>query len=215
MSQKNAEPLESPESTETKEGTLNSEVTYKEDVEEATEESIGEESVEASTENDELEPAEEERIEYVEKSKYEEVQSKADENYQKFLRAQADLDNFRRRTRTEREEAAKYASLGLIDQLLPVVDNFERALASSQTNQDFDSLAKGIDMVFRQMSQTLEQQGLKSIEVVGKPFNPEFHQAIMQVESDEFEEGMVVEEVQKGYFLKDKVLRPAMVKVSK
>ncbi len=69
-------------------------------------------------------------------------------------------------------------------------------------------------MIFRQLEQTLEQEGLKAMNVVGEPFNPEFHQAIMQVESDEHEEGIVVEEVQKGYILKDKVLRPAMVKVS-
>ncbi|MFD2116142.1 nucleotide exchange factor GrpE [Paenibacillus yanchengensis] len=133
---------------------------------------------------------------------------------QRTLRVQADYDNFRRRTMKEKEELGKYASMKLVEQLLPVLDNFERAIAAAATNNDYDSLAKGVDMIFRQFAQTMEQEGLKPMETVGEPFNPEYHQAIMQVESDEYEEGIVVEEVQKGYILKDKVLRPAMVKVS-
>lgn len=138
----------------------------------------------------------------------------AEENYQRFLRVQADFDNFRRRARTEKEDFAKYASLKLIEQLLPVVDNFDRALSSSKETKDFDSLVKGLEMTFRQIDQVLAQEGLKPIESVGQPFNPEIHQAVMQVESDEHEEGIVVEELQKGYMLKEKVIRPAMVKVS-
>ncbi|WP_138753318.1 nucleotide exchange factor GrpE [Paenibacillus sinopodophylli] len=147
-------------------------------------------------------------------SRYSELVKQAEENQQRFLRAQADFDNFRRRTLKEKEELGQYASMKLIGQLLPVVDNFQRAVAAASVNGDFESLAKGVDMIFRQLEQTLEQEGLKAMNVVGEPFNPEFHQAIMQVESDEHEEGIVVEEVQKGYILKDKVLRPAMVKVS-
>ncbi|TBL70423.1 nucleotide exchange factor GrpE [Paenibacillus thalictri] len=138
----------------------------------------------------------------------------AEENNQRFLRAQADFDNFRRRTRDEKEQFAKYASLKLIEQLLPVVDNFERALATSKDNKDFDALLKGLDMTFRQLDQVLATEGLQRMETVGTPFNPEFHQAVMQVESEEHEEGTIVEEMQKGYILKDKVIRPAMVKVS-
>jgi molecular chaperone GrpE len=104
--------------------------------------------------------------------------------------------------------------LKLIEQLLPVVDNFERALSSSKDTKDFEALVKGLDMTFRQLDNLLAQEGLTPIEAVGQPFNPEFHQAIMQVESEEHEEGIVVEEIQKGYLLKDKVVRPAMVKVS-
>lgn len=144
----------------------------------------------------------------------EELRKQAEESQQRYLRVQADFDNFRRRSRQEKEDFAKYASLKLIEQLLPVVDNFERALSSSKDTKDFEALAKGLDMTFRQLDQLLVQEGLTPIEVVGQPFNPEYHQAIMQVESEEHEEGMVVEEVQKGYKLKDKVVRPAMVKVS-
>ncbi|MEY9091718.1 nucleotide exchange factor GrpE [Paenibacillus sp. RC84] len=143
-----------------------------------------------------------------------ELRKAAEESQQRLLRAQADFDNFRRRTRQEKEEFAKYASLKLIEQMLPVIDNFDRALVSSRETQDFEALTKGIEMVYRQLEQLMTQEGLTPIEAVGQPFNPEFHQAIMQVESDDYEEGIVVEEVQKGYMLKDKVIRPSMVKVS-
>lgn len=146
--------------------------------------------------------------------RYAELARQAEDSQQRLLRAQADFDNFRRRTQKEKEELAQYASSKLLTQLLPIVDNFERALTAASGSGDSESLAKGVDMIFRQLQGVLEQEGLKSMDTVGQPFNPEFHQAVMQVESDEHEEGTVVEELQKGYTLKDKVLRPAMVKVS-
>lgn len=144
----------------------------------------------------------------------EEQRKLADEHYQRYLRTQADFDNFRRRSRQEKEDFAKYASGKLIEQLLPIVDNFERALSAAKDNKDYEALQKGVDMIYRQLDQVLVQEGLEPIASVGQPFNPEYHQAIMQVESDEHEEGIVLEEMQKGYKLKDKVLRVAMVKVS-
>lgn len=138
----------------------------------------------------------------------------ADENHEKFMRIQADYDNFRRRSRLEKEDFAKYASTKLIEQLLPILDNFERALAASQQAKDLEGLIKGVEMIAKQLNQVLESEGLKAIESVNQPFNPDFHQAIMQIESDAHEEGVIVEEIQKGYLLKDKVIRPAMVKVS-
>jgi molecular chaperone GrpE len=147
-------------------------------------------------------------------SELDELRKQSEENYQRYVRAQADFDNFRRRARQEKEDFAKYASLKLIEQLLPVVDNFERALSSSKETKDFDALIKGLDMTYRQLDQLLVQEGLQPIEAIGQPFNPEFHQAIMQVESEEHGEGIILEELQKGYILKDKVVRPAMVKVS-
>lgn len=142
------------------------------------------------------------------------AKKESEENYQRLLRAQADFDNFRRRTLKEKEDLAKYASQKLVEQLIPVLDNFERAMATKPASGEVESFAKGMDMIFRQLQQVLEQEGLTPMETVGEAFNPEFHQAIMQVESDEYEEGIVVEEVQRGYMLKDRVLRPAMVKVS-
>lgn len=144
----------------------------------------------------------------------EKLKNEVSEQQQRALRAQADFDNFRRRTLKEKEELAKYASSKLITELLPVVDNFERALAATEETPEFESFSKGVSMIFRQLETVLGAEGLTAMNSVGQPFNPEFHQAIMQVESDEYEEGIVVEEVQKGFMLKDKVLRPAMVKVS-
>jgi molecular chaperone GrpE len=142
------------------------------------------------------------------------LQQQVDENHNRYLRAQADFDNFRRRTLKEKEELAQYASLKLVGQLLPVLDNFQRALQTGGEGAESGSFAKGVDMIYRQLSQVLEAEGLKPMEVVGQPFDPELHQAIMQVESEEYEAGTVVEVIQPGYRLKDKVIRPAMVKVS-
>ncbi|MBM6994931.1 heat shock protein GrpE [compost metagenome] len=144
----------------------------------------------------------------------EKLRAESEDYQQRLLRTQADFDNFRRRTVKEKEELGKYASAKLITELLPVIDNFERALSSSGESTDANSYIKGVEMIFRQLEGVLKAEGLIPMEAEGQPFNPEFHQAIMQVESDEHEEGIVVEVVQKGYLLKDKVLRPAMVKVS-
>ncbi|MBO9607782.1 MAG: nucleotide exchange factor GrpE [Paenibacillaceae bacterium] len=170
-------------------------------------EAVETETAEAAGTNEQAEATSEQLL-------IEALRKEADDNQQRFLRAQADFDNFRRRSRLEKEEFAKYASAKLIEQLLPIFDNFERALQSSKEAKDFDSLVKGIEMTFRQMEQVMAQEGLSVMQAVGQPFNPEHHQAIMQVESDEHEEGIIVEEIQKGYMLKEKVLRPAMVKVS-
>jgi molecular chaperone GrpE len=148
------------------------------------------------------------------KSKLSAAEQKAEESYQRYLRAQADFDNFRRRTQKEKEDQAKYASLSVIEQLLPALDNFERALTASKGAQDAESLAKGVEMVLRQMEQVLGAEGLEAIPTVGEVFNPTVHQAVMQEESDQFESGTVIAELQKGYKLKDRVIRPAMVKVS-
>lgn len=142
------------------------------------------------------------------------LKTEVEETQQRFVRAQADFDNFRRRTQKEKEELAKYASMKLVTELVPVIDNFERAMATVPEGTESESFSKGIQMIFRQLETVLNNEGLTAMDTVGQPFNPEFHQAIMQVETDEYEEGTVVEEVQKGYMLKDKVLRPAMVKVS-
>jgi molecular chaperone GrpE len=143
-----------------------------------------------------------------------ELQRQAEDNHSRYLRAQADFDNFRRRTLKEKEELAQYASLKVISQLLPVLDNFERALQTGGEGAESGSFAKGVDMIYRQLNQVLEAEGLKQMEVIGQQFDPELHQAIMQVASEDHDEGIVVEVIQPGYKLKDKVIRPAMVKVS-
>jgi molecular chaperone GrpE len=176
------------------------------------------EAAEAVTANEQTEAgsdtAEPTTEQVVSKDELDRAQAHAEEQTQRLLRAQADFDNFRRRTQKEKEDLAKYASAQLITERIPVIDNFERAMATKPDHPELESFSKGVDMIFRQMSDVLKNAGLTTMETVGQPFNPEFHQAVMQVESDEYEEGTVVEELQKGYVLKDKVLRPAMVKVS-
>ncbi|OKP78423.1 nucleotide exchange factor GrpE [Paenibacillus sp. P3E] len=142
------------------------------------------------------------------------LQELAEEYQGRALRVQADFDNFRRRTQKEKEELAQYATAKLVGELIPVLDNFERAIATVPASPEFEAFNKGVNMIFQQLEGILKSEGLTAMESVGQPFNPEYHQAIMQVESEEHEEGIVTEEVQKGYLLKDKVLRPAMVKVS-
>lgn len=132
----------------------------------------------------------------------------------RLLRAQADYENFRRRTRQENEAAAKYRAQSLIEQLVPAIDNFDRALQVKVESDDAKSLLQGMEIVFRQVTEALKSEGLEAIEAVGQSFDPHVHQAVMQVESDECEPNQVVEELQKGYKLKDRVIRPSMVKVS-
>ena len=100
------------------------------------------------------------------------------------------------------------------EQLLPVLDNFERALAVETTNEESKSILTGVDMVYRQFIEALNQEGIEEIEALGEPFDPHFHQAVMQEKSEEHESGIVIEVLQKGYRLKDRVIRPSMVKVS-
>jgi molecular chaperone GrpE len=174
------------------------------------------EEQEAVSENNETSPPEgEQPVEASgEDNALAELQRQADDNHSRYLRAQADFDNFRRRTFKEKEELTQYASLKVISQLLPVLDNFQRALQTGGEGAESGSFAKGVDMIYRQLNQVLEAEGLMQMEVVGQPFDPELHQAIMQVASEDHDEGTVVEVIQPGYKLKDKVIRPAMVKVS-
>ncbi|MDQ0205525.1 nucleotide exchange factor GrpE [Alkalicoccobacillus murimartini] len=132
----------------------------------------------------------------------------------RLLRVQADYDNFRRRSRDEKESAAKYRAQGFVEELLPALDNFERALSVKPEGEEAKSLAQGLNMVYNQLQEALKKEGVTVIETVGEAFDPHLHQAVMQVEEEGFESNQVVEELQKGYKLKDRVLRPSMVKVN-
>nr|WP_249777697.1 nucleotide exchange factor GrpE [Paenalkalicoccus suaedae] len=147
-------------------------------------------------------------------SEIEELEAKVEEATNKLLRTQADYDNFRRRTKQEKEAAAKYRSQSLAESLIPAVDNFERALSVEVESEDAKSLLKGMEMVHKQLIEALKNEGVEQMETVGEAFDPHKHQAVMQVESDEHESNTIIEELQKGYILQDKVIRPAMVKVS-
>ena len=142
------------------------------------------------------------------------AKAKAEEHYDHLQRLQAEFDNYRKRTLKEKTEIIKYASERLVGELLPVLDNFERAASAAQINPDFTSFSQGVEMILRQLQTALSKEGLKAMDAVGQPFDPNLHDAVLRVDSDEHPENTVVEELQKGYFLKEKVLRPSMVKVS-
>jgi molecular chaperone GrpE len=145
---------------------------------------------------------------------FEAKQQELEDALQRYLRLAADFDNFRRRTRQEMESVRQAAAEHLIGELLPVLDNFERALAAARTLFP-ENVVIGIDMIYRQLWQVLAQSGVQPLEAAGKPFDPAFHQALEQVETDDLPEGTVIEEAQRGYLLHGKVLRPAMVRVAK
>jgi molecular chaperone GrpE len=130
-------------------------------------------------------------------------------------RLQADFENYRKRTLREQTARAASASQALVTRLLPVLDNFELAVSAAEQSRDFDRMLKGVEMVFGELRQALEGEGLVKIEAEGKPFDPERHEAVIAVEQEDTEPGMVVEIVRAGYELRGKVLRPAMVKVAK
>ena len=133
------------------------------------------------------------------------------EKENRYLRLQADFENFRRRTRQEKEELAAVVTQNLLKDLLPFLDNFERALAAG--GNDEGGLRAGVEMMYKQLVEALKKEGLEYIETKGKPFDPNFHQAVMRVEDAEKEDGEIVAELQKGYMVKGRVIRPSMVQV--
>jgi molecular chaperone GrpE len=143
-----------------------------------------------------------------------ELQAKLDETENKMLRAQADFDNFKRRSRLDQEAAQKYRAQSLVSEMIPALDNFERALQIEADNDQTKSLLQGMNMVYNQLVQALKNEGVEAINSVGEQFDPHLHQAVMQIEDENYESNSVVEELQKGYKLKDRVIRPAMVKVN-
>lgn len=144
----------------------------------------------------------------------EELRKQLEAEQNKYLRLLADYDNFKRRTQKDREIANKFRSQSLLADLLPVLDNFERALSLQTTSEESASLLKGVEMVQKSLTEAVSREGLEEIKAVGEPFDPNFHQAVMQEKDDSAEAGTVLQELQKGYILKGRVLRPAMVKVN-
>lgn len=142
------------------------------------------------------------------------LEGKLVEAENRYLRLQADFDNFRRRSRIDLEASAKYRAQSLVTDLLPALDNFERALKMEVDNEQAKSLLQGMEMVYRSLLEALKNEGVEVIEAVGKEFDPHLHQAVMQAENENFGPNIVVEEFQKGYLLKDRVIRPSMVKVN-
>jgi molecular chaperone GrpE len=160
------------------------------------------------------EPASNEEGEDDKDAKIAELEAKLEEAENRYLRLQADYDNSRRRAKLDLEATQKYRAQSLISDLLPALDNFERAMKIEADSDQVKSLLHGMEMVYRNISDALQKEGAEVIEAVGKEFDPHLHQAVMQVEDASYDSNIVVEEFQKGYKLKDRVIRPSMVKVN-
>jgi molecular chaperone GrpE len=143
----------------------------------------------------------------------EQVRKEKDELYDRLLRKHADFDNLRKRMEKEKREFQQYALTDIMGELIFILDNFERAFshAGDSTNVEYQ---KGVELIYRQLKDLLEKRGLRAIETRGKKFDPNFHEAVAREERNDLEEGTILEELQRGYFYQNRLLRPAMVKVS-
>ena len=145
------------------------------------------------------------------KGQVEKLTGDLQEKKDRLLRLQADFDNFRRRSAKEREEISAVVTQNFCKDMLPLLDNFERAMAAE--TKDVEAFQKGVEMIFTQFQEVLKKNGLEQIEAVGQKFDPNFHQAVMRVEDPEQEDDTVAQELQKGYMVKGRVIRPSMVQV--
>ncbi len=144
--------------------------------------------------------------------------AKTDEHWERLLRTTADFDNFKKRAAREKQDAIKFANESLLQKLIPVLDNFDMALAATQTAAKGDavqSLQTGVNMIYQQLKTALAEAGLEELDATGKPFDPNLHEAVSQKETTEVPEGQVVQQLRKGYKFRDRLLRPASVVVAK
>ncbi|HHO6150555.1 TPA: nucleotide exchange factor GrpE [Staphylococcus aureus] len=146
--------------------------------------------------------------------KINELQQLADENEEKYLRLYAEFENYKRRIRKENEINKTYQAQRVLTDILPAIDNIERALQIEGDDETFKSLQKGVQMVHESLINALKDNGLEVIKTEGEAFDPNIHQAVVQDDNPDFESGEITQELQKGYKLKDRVLRPSMVKVN-
>lgn len=145
------------------------------------------------------------------KAQVESLKAALEEKDNRVKRLQADFENFRRRTSKEREELANVVTQDLLKSMLPILDNFDRAMAAEQ--KDNESFQKGVEMIYTQLHETLKNAGLELIDTAGQKFDPNFHQAVMRVENPDLEDDTIAQELQKGYIVKGRVIRPSMVQV--
>lgn len=140
------------------------------------------------------------------------LEAELKEKSDRILRLQADFENFRRRTAKEKEELTAVITQNMLTDLLPLLDNFERAMMVEQT--DIEAFQKGVEMIFSQLREVMEKYGLEKIEAEGQVFDPNLHQAVMRVENPDVEDGMITQVLQQGYRAKGRVIRPSMVQVA-
>lgn len=153
------------------------------------------------------------RSEKKQDAKLNELKMKNEELEDKVKRQMAEFDNFRKRTEKEKSGMFELGAKSVIEKILPVIDNFERGLNSVPENEKDGPFAEGMNMIYRQLMTELDGLGVKTIEAVGNEFDPNLHNAVMQVESEEYESGIVAQELQKGYMYRESVVRHSMVGV--
>ena len=170
-----------------------------------------EETEESEAEDGQEAPADEKKGFF--KKKKDKKDEQIEELNDKLKRQMAEFDNFRKRTEKEKTQMYDMGAKSIIEKILPVIDNFERGLAAVPEEQREDAFVVGMDKVYRQMLTELDASGVKPIEAVGQEFDPNFHNAVMQVESEEYDSGVVAQELKKGYMYKDSVVRHSMVAV--
>lgn len=144
----------------------------------------------------------------------EEAKKEALENYDKYLRISAEFDNYKKRVQKDRTDLINYGNEKLIKELLPIIDSMERALNHVSNSEDIDAFVKGLKLIYEQLLVSLKKHGVERIESIGQEFDPNFHEAMMKVESDEIDDNKVVEEFEKGYLLNSRLLRPSKVSIA-
>ena len=179
----------------------------------AEEEDSGEPSEEESEEEGQEEEKKGRKL-FGKKNKKDKKDEKIEELTDRLTRQMAEFDNFRKRTDKEKSQMYEIGAKDIIDKILPVVDNFERGLGAVKGEEKEDPFIQGMEKVYKQLMTTLESAGVKPIEAVGQEFNPDFHNAVMHVDDENFGENIVAEEFQKGYLYHENVIRHSMVKVA-
>ncbi len=186
-----------------------------EDLEKEAKEKEAAENKESASEEVKEEAEKTEEKEPSKKEKKDPLKEKLDELNDRLIRQVAEFDNFRKRTDREKAQMFEQGQGSVLEKLLPIVDNFERGLAAVPEDEKDGAFADGMNKIYKQLTKQLEDLGVTPIEAVGKEFDPNLHNAVMQVESEEYESGIVAQELQKGYKFHDTVLRHSMVGVSK
>jgi molecular chaperone GrpE len=149
------------------------------------------------------------------REKFQAKEKESEENYERYLRQVAEVDNFKKRVNREKEDAIRYANENLIKDILPVIDNLERAIAHAQGGGNGKPLVEGVEMVLRALLDVFNKHGVVQVPAVGAVFDPAKHEAMAQVESSEYEPNTIIDEHHKGFLFRDRLLRPALVTVAK
>ena len=184
----------------------------KEKMQEQTEETVEKTEVKEENTTEETVETVEENKESTMEEKLEEAQKQAKDNLDKYIRQLAEFENFRKRSNSEKTAMYSNGVRDTVEKLLPVIDNFERAVEAADDKED--PMYKGVEMILKQFMEILENLGVKEIPSKGEPFDPNVHSAVMHIDDESCDENVVVEVFQKGYTLGDKVIRPSMVKVA-